>query len=108
MFKKLISAALVAATLMPALAAPSMAERGIGGLSADTGGGGGGGHGGGHGGGKDYTENDDRDSNGLDHDSDAQLDVWVQRCNDAGGGMSTGSDGNYDCTGADGQPIDDY
>ena len=45
---------------------------------------------------------------GLQHDSDEQLDIWVQRCNDAGGGMSTGGDGNYDCTDADGNAIDDY
>jgi len=43
---------------------------------------------------------------GINHDSDAQLDIWVQRCNDAGGGMSTGGDGNYSCTDANGNEID--
>ncbi len=45
---------------------------------------------------------------GLQHDSDEQLDVWVQRCNDAGGGMTLSDDGNYDCVGSDGNNIDDY
>ncbi len=42
------------------------------------------------------------------HDSDPQLDVWVTNCNDAGGGMSTDETGNYTCTGADGNEIEDY
>ena len=45
---------------------------------------------------------------GINHDSDDQLDIWVQRCNDAGGGMSTGGDGNYTCTDANGNEIEDY
>ena len=44
----------------------------------------------------------------IDHDPDPQLDIWVQRCNDAGGGMSTGGDGNYHCTDANGNEIEDY
>lgn len=44
----------------------------------------------------------------YEHDSDEQLDVWVKRCNDAGGGMSTGSDGNYDCKDSSGNSIPDW
>jgi hypothetical protein len=44
----------------------------------------------------------------INHDPDAQLDIWVQKCNDAGGGMSTGGDGNYHCKDADGNEIEDY
>lgn len=42
---------------------------------------------------------------GLKHDSDEQLDVWVARCNKAGGGMILRDDGNYDCVGPHGYPI---
>jgi hypothetical protein len=49
-----------------------------------------------------------RDTQGVIDDSDEQLDVWVQRCNDAGGGMSTDETGNYTCTGSDGNEIRDY
>ncbi|MGH1439382.1 MAG: hypothetical protein ACRBBR_04645 [Cellvibrionaceae bacterium] len=42
---------------------------------------------------------------GLVHDSDKQLDVWVARCNKAGGGMILRDDGNYDCVGPHGYPI---
>ncbi|WP_420345930.1 hypothetical protein [Pelagibius sp.] len=52
--------------------------------------------------------NDEPSRAGLQHDSDKQLDVWVQRCNDAGGGMTLSDDGNYDCVGSDGNNIDDY
>lgn len=45
---------------------------------------------------------------GYEHDSDAQLDIWVQRCNDAGGGMITGEDGNYDCIDSSGNSIPDW
>lgn len=45
---------------------------------------------------------------GVIDDSDAQLDIWTQRCNDAGGGMSTDETGNYTCTGSDGNEIPDY
>ena len=48
------------------------------------------------------------DTHGLQHDSDEQLDVWVARCNDAGGGMVLASDGNYDCHDANGNDIEDY
>ena len=47
-------------------------------------------------------------STGVDHDSDAQLDVWVQRCNDADGGMVTADDGNYECHDSSGNPIHDW
>ncbi len=48
------------------------------------------------------------ESSAVIHDSDEQLDVWVQRCNDAGGGMSTGGDGNYTCSDSNGNEIEDY
>ena len=44
----------------------------------------------------------------IDHDPDPQLDIWVQRCNDAGGGLRTGGDGNYHCTDSNGNEIEDY
>jgi hypothetical protein len=47
-------------------------------------------------------------SAGIIHDSDEQLDVWVARCNKAGGGMSTADDGNYECRDSDGNEIEDY
>lgn len=42
---------------------------------------------------------------GIKHDSDEQLDVWVARCKKAGGGMILRDDGNYDCVGPHGYPI---
>lgn len=42
------------------------------------------------------------------HDSDKQLDIWVSRCNKAGGGMELGDDGNYRCVGTDGKDIDNW
>ncbi|MGK7754906.1 MULTISPECIES: hypothetical protein [unclassified Roseovarius] len=47
-------------------------------------------------------------THGLDHDTDAQLDVWVARCNDAGGGMVTAPDDNYECHDRNGDPIQDW
>ena len=44
----------------------------------------------------------------YEHDSDKQLDIWVSRCNDAGGGMELGDDGNYRCVGTDGKDIDNW
>lgn len=68
-----------------------------------------GGGGGGFGGASDLAgANGGRGTQGIVHDSDAQLDIWTQRCNDAGGGMSTDETGNYTCTGADGNEIPDY
>jgi len=46
-----------------------------------------------------------KERHGLVHDSDEQLDVWVARCNKAGGGMILRDDGNYDCVGPHGYPI---
>lgn len=44
----------------------------------------------------------------YEHDSDKQLDIWVKRCNKAGGGMELGDDGNYRCVGTDGKDIDNW
>jgi hypothetical protein len=54
------------------------------------------------------TPGGSRNSAGVVHDSDAQILVWVKRCNDAGGGMVTSPDGNYDCVAPDGTIITDY
>lgn len=95
------AALIVAAGL---LSAPMASAQGLG-LSA--GGGGGGGRDTGPGG---YAAGEDngRGQQAQVDDSDEQLDIWVQRCNDAGGGMSTAGDGNYDCIDPDGNTIDDY
>jgi hypothetical protein len=45
---------------------------------------------------------------GYQHDSDAQLDIWVARCNKAGGGMELGNDGNYRCVDPQGHDIDEW
>lgn len=45
---------------------------------------------------------------GYEHDSDEQLDVWVARCNKAGGGMELGNDGNYRCVDPQGNDINDW
>jgi hypothetical protein len=45
---------------------------------------------------------------GYQHDSDAQLDIWVARCNKAGGGMELGNDGNYRCVDPQGHDINDW
>lgn len=47
-------------------------------------------------------------THGLNHDTDAQLDAWVARCNDAGGGMVTAPDDNYECHDRNGDPIQDW
>ena len=44
----------------------------------------------------------------YEHDSKEQLDVWVARCNDAGGGMELGRDGNYRCVDSQGKDIEDW
>ena len=47
-------------------------------------------------------------TSGYQHDSDAQLDIWVARCNKAGGGMELGNDGNYRCVDPQGHDIQDW
>lgn len=45
---------------------------------------------------------------GYKHDSDKQLDIWVSRCKDAGGGMELGDDGNYRCVDPQGNVLNDW
>ncbi len=45
---------------------------------------------------------------GYQHDSDEQLDIWVARCNKAGGGMELGQDGNYRCVDPQGNVLNDW
>jgi hypothetical protein len=49
-----------------------------------------------------------RTGTGYKHDSDPQLDIWVKRCNDAGGGMELGRDGNYNCVDPQGNDIENW
>lgn len=106
MTKRFFIQALLVSSL--ALVAAGAGAQSIGGLTSGGGGGGDGGRGGFDlPGGRGGDGNGDGRQAHVD-DSDEQLDVWVARCNEAGGGMVTADDGNYECHDSGGTPIEDW